>query len=90
MRPQAIHMFGPAGLLEQDDGENWSQSTRVGATASPAARLGQHLSMGLGHDEVTVDAAGERYIEGLRQRARPALALSLLDRVDGGARLGQS
>ena len=22
-------MFGPAGLLEQDDGENWSQSTRA-------------------------------------------------------------
>ncbi len=24
----ANHVFGPAGLLEQDDGENWSHSTR--------------------------------------------------------------
>ena len=24
----ATHFFGPAGLLEQDDGENWSHSTR--------------------------------------------------------------
>lgn len=23
------HLFGPAGMLEQDDGENWSQSTRA-------------------------------------------------------------
>src|SRR5690606_33865250 len=24
----ANHVFGPAGMLEQDDGENWDQSTR--------------------------------------------------------------
>lgn len=33
MRKQQIafnaHLFGPAGMLEQDDGENWSQSTRA-------------------------------------------------------------
>ena len=33
---QANHNFGPAGLLEQDDGENWDQSTR--ATAGVVAR----------------------------------------------------
>jgi len=59
----ANHAFGPAGLLEQDDGENWSQSTR--ATRGVASRkLGQQISMGLGHGEVTVGAAGERFIEG--------------------------
>ncbi len=58
------HVFGPAGLLEQDDGENWSQSTR--SSRGVASRgLGQHLSMGLGHDEVRTNARGEHYIEGL-------------------------
>ncbi len=58
----AIHMFGPAGLLEQDDGENWSQSTRS-ARGFSSRRLGQALSMGLGHDEVTTEPNGERYID---------------------------
>ena len=64
---QAIHIFGPAGLLEQDDGENWSQSTRARPAASPAGELGQHIGRwGSGHDEVTVDAeTAQRYIEGL-------------------------
>jgi hypothetical protein len=26
---RANHTFGPAGMLEQDDGENWDQSTRA-------------------------------------------------------------
>jgi phenylpropionate dioxygenase-like ring-hydroxylating dioxygenase large terminal subunit len=28
-RHSAIHVFGPAGFLEQDDGENWGESTRA-------------------------------------------------------------
>jgi hypothetical protein len=58
----AIHLFGPAGLLEQDDGENWSQSTRSSRGFS-SRQLGQTLKMGLGYDEVTTDASGERYID---------------------------
>jgi 3-phenylpropionate/trans-cinnamate dioxygenase alpha subunit len=58
------HVFGPAGLLEQDDGENWSQSTRSARGVASRA-LGQHLQMGLGHDELVEGAGGERYIEGL-------------------------
>ncbi len=58
----ASHLFGPAGLLEQDDGENWSQSTR--SSRGVASRtLGQRLQMGLGQDEVSVGAAGERFID---------------------------
>ncbi|MFD1189153.1 MULTISPECIES: aromatic ring-hydroxylating oxygenase subunit alpha [Phenylobacterium] len=58
------HVFGPAGLLEQDDGENWSQSTR--SSRGVASRtLGHNLQMGLGHDEAKVGAGGEHYIEGL-------------------------
>ena len=58
----AIHLFGPAGLLEQDDGENWSQSTRSSIGVS-SRKLGQALKMGLGHDQVTTDAAGQRFID---------------------------
>ena len=44
----ANHVFGPAGLLEQDDGENWDQSTR--ATAGVVARrYPLNFAMGLGH-----------------------------------------
>ncbi|MBP7648220.1 MAG: Rieske 2Fe-2S domain-containing protein [Phenylobacterium sp.] len=58
------HVFGPAGLLEQDDGENWSQSTRS-ARGAASRDLGQTLQMGLGHDTVQVGAGGEHYVEGL-------------------------
>ncbi|MBN9087101.1 MAG: Rieske 2Fe-2S domain-containing protein [Reyranella sp.] len=65
-RRQAIrfcnHAFGPAGLFEQDDGENWSQSTRAARGVSSGA-IGHHLGMGVGRDRVTVSATGERFIE---------------------------
>lgn len=59
----ASHLFGPAGFLEQDDGENWSQSTRTART--PLARdLPHTLQMGLGRDRVVSDpATGQRYID---------------------------
>ena len=45
---RANHTFGPAGMLEQDDGENWDQSTR--ATAGVVARrYPLHYAMGVGH-----------------------------------------
>jgi phenylpropionate dioxygenase-like ring-hydroxylating dioxygenase large terminal subunit len=58
----AVHLFGPAGLLEQDDGENWSQSTRS-AQGLASRALGQTIQMGLGQDEVARDNSGQRYIE---------------------------
>jgi len=58
----ATHAFGPAGLFEQDDGENWSQSTRA-AHGVASRTLGHHLAMGLGHDTVTTAPSGERFIE---------------------------
>jgi phenylpropionate dioxygenase-like ring-hydroxylating dioxygenase large terminal subunit len=60
---QANHVFGPAGLLEQDDGENWSQSTRAAAGFS-SRQVGAALLMGLGRDEVRVGENGQRFIEG--------------------------
>ena len=59
----AIHLFGPAGLLEQDDGENWSQSTRAAAGFS-SRKLGAALKMGLGHDEVAIGENGQASVEG--------------------------
>jgi phenylpropionate dioxygenase-like ring-hydroxylating dioxygenase large terminal subunit len=58
----AIHLFGPAGLLEQDDGENWSQSTRT-SQARSSQKLGHNLKMGIGKDEVIAGGNGEHYIE---------------------------
>ncbi len=55
-------MFGPAGLLEQDDGENWSQSTRASRGVA-SRKLGHTLQMGLGQDTVEVHASGERTID---------------------------
>jgi phenylpropionate dioxygenase-like ring-hydroxylating dioxygenase large terminal subunit len=56
------HLFGPAGLLEQDDSDNWSQSTRASRGVA-SRKLGQTLQMGLGLDEVTTDPSGQRYID---------------------------
>ncbi len=58
----ANHVFGPAGLLEQDDGENWSHSTR-GATGAVTRRRPINLGMGRGHDSVTVHPSGQSSIE---------------------------
>jgi phenylpropionate dioxygenase-like ring-hydroxylating dioxygenase large terminal subunit len=60
---QATHLFGPAGMLEQDDGENWSQSTRA-ASGYASRKVGAALKMGLGHDEHREGAGGQRAIEG--------------------------
>ena len=57
------HVFGPAGLLEQDDGENWDQSTR--ATAGVVARrYPLNFSMGVGHGAPTQPPEdGPRYLD---------------------------
>ena len=47
----ATHVFGPAGLLEQDDGENWAQATMQ--TVGTASRRVPHLlKMGVGRGKV--------------------------------------
>jgi phenylpropionate dioxygenase-like ring-hydroxylating dioxygenase large terminal subunit len=59
---QAVHLFGPAGLLEQDDGENWSQSTRASMGVA-SRKLGHTLQMGIGQDEAKVGPNGQQYVE---------------------------
>lgn len=62
MLHSANHVFGPAGMLEQDDGENWSHSTR-GARGAVAQRQPLNLSMGKGADVVRMDPSGQSRIE---------------------------
>jgi nitrite reductase/ring-hydroxylating ferredoxin subunit len=58
----AQHGFGPAGLFEQEDGENWAQSTlQVRGTRS--RRIPQLLKMNLGRGEI-VKEHGLARIEG--------------------------
>jgi phenylpropionate dioxygenase-like ring-hydroxylating dioxygenase large terminal subunit len=57
-----VHSFGPAGMLEQDDGENWTYSTK-GAIGRVARRTPQNLQMALGEDEMLEDPSGQKRIE---------------------------
>ncbi|MGE0056764.1 MAG: SRPBCC family protein [Dehalococcoidia bacterium] len=45
------HTFGPAGMLEQDDGENWGESTR-GTMGTIIRKFPLHYAMGIGHGEL--------------------------------------
>ena len=58
----ANHTFGPAGLLEQDDGENWSHSTRRSKGTVTRTRP-LNFTMGQGHDRVEEDESGQSRIE---------------------------
>jgi 3-phenylpropionate/trans-cinnamate dioxygenase alpha subunit len=58
----AKHIFGPAGLLEQDDGENWGESTR-GTTGVVTRKYPLHYAMGLGKGEIQDEIPDAGYIE---------------------------
>jgi 3-phenylpropionate/trans-cinnamate dioxygenase alpha subunit len=52
-----LRTFGPSGLLEQDDGENWSQVSASSST--PLARdLEFNYQMGLGHEYQDAELPG--------------------------------
>lgn len=55
VRQQYIFSFGPSGIFEQEDGENWSQ-----CTASTRGWIGRHLEfnyqMGLRHEGTAAEA----------------------------------
>jgi 3-phenylpropionate/trans-cinnamate dioxygenase alpha subunit len=48
---QSTHAFGPAGLLEQEDGENWAQSS-LGTLGASSKKMRQLLKMDLGRGKV--------------------------------------
>jgi len=62
MRRIYTNGFGPSGLLEQDDGENWSHSTR-GAKGTHGRTRRLNISMGMGADTVQEDPSGQSRIE---------------------------
>lgn len=59
----ATHFFGPAGLLEQDDGENWNHSTRTCRETMTSSRRPLNFAMGKGQDMVEVDPSGQSRVE---------------------------
>jgi len=50
MRIQCMQSFGPSGLLEQDDMDNWRNASDAGRSMQARKYL-QHISMGVGHDQ---------------------------------------
>ena len=56
--------FGPAGMFEQDDGENWDQST-YGTRGFVSRQYDLNYSMAIGHGELVVDELGPPRIESL-------------------------
>ena len=59
---RANHVFGPAGMLEMEDGENWGESTR-GAMGVISKRFPLHYGMNLGHGEILEEEGGPPHIE---------------------------
>jgi hypothetical protein len=58
---RATHHFGPAGMFEQEDGENWGQSTR-GTFGTVARRFPLNYSMNIGRGEVIEDETGPPHV----------------------------
>jgi len=56
-RHNANHTFGPAGMLEQDDGENWGQSTRA-MNGVISKQFPLNYAMNKGHGEIIEDEDG--------------------------------
>jgi hypothetical protein len=48
------HTFGPAGMLEQDDGENWGESTR-GTMGTIIKKHPLHYAMNIGHGDLEIE-----------------------------------
>jgi nitrite reductase/ring-hydroxylating ferredoxin subunit len=63
MVSMACRVFGPAGVLEQDDGENWAQATAQSRGVA-SRRMKHQLKMGLGRGKI-IKEAGLSRIEGL-------------------------
>ena len=67
---RAGHTFGPAGMLEQDDGENWGESTR-GTHGTAVKNFPLHYAMGMGHGEIIDDEGSPPRIEtGVNEHAQ--------------------
>ena len=61
-RYRSVHQFGASGLWEQDDGENWDQSTR-GTIGAVASRFPLNYQMNLGRGEIIDDEIGPPHVD---------------------------
>jgi hypothetical protein len=59
---RANHTFGPAGILEQEDGENWGESTKS-ARGVISMRYPLNYSMNLGLGEVITEEGAPPYVQ---------------------------
>ncbi|MEZ5980691.1 MAG: SRPBCC family protein [Parvularculaceae bacterium] len=59
---RANHFFGPAGLFEQDDGENWDQGTRA-SRGLISKRYPMNFAMNLGHGVIKQHPSGVAHID---------------------------
>ena len=64
IRQRSQQHFSPAGLFEQDDGENWEQST-MAARGVVARRYPLNYQMGLGHETLVEHDEGPARVETL-------------------------
>lgn len=58
MQQGYVRRFGPSGMFEQDDGENWSQVS-ASSRSSLARTLEFNYQMGLGHERLHPELPGE-------------------------------
>ncbi len=61
-RGMSNHIFGPAGMLEQDDGENWGESTK-GTKGLASRQYPIHFAMNIGRGETNTEIEGAAYIQ---------------------------
>ncbi len=57
-----MHTFGPAGMLEQEDGENWEQST-IGTRGIVSREYPLNYSLNRGKGEIIDDETGPAHIK---------------------------
>jgi phenylpropionate dioxygenase-like ring-hydroxylating dioxygenase large terminal subunit len=73
------YLHGPSGMFEQEDGENWDQSTR-GARSLLSKRYPLNFAMNRNGGEVKIDNAGVPYIDtNVNEHAQLWLYLSWAD-----------
>ena len=69
---QATRTFGPAGMLEQDDGENWGQST-LAMRGAVSSKFPVNYAMSLGHGEFIEDELSPPRLESPNVTEHPQL-----------------
>ena len=63
LRLRALRHDGPGGVFEQDDGENWGESTK-GTESVIARKYPLNYAMNVGHGEVVNDETGPPHVDG--------------------------